>query len=245
MTLSSNDKPRFRPSQSRLIEEQIATTFFGRRKGKPLSPGQQALMEDVLPRISLNPTKPIDDIAAVFDHQPETIWMEIGFGGGEHIVRQAKTNPSVGLIGCEPFVNGVVKALTQMQAEDVSNIRIYDEDAAHILDWLPDASLDRLFILYPDPWHKKRHWKRRFVSDANLERIIRVLKPGALFRFASDIEPYVEWTLEHVARFPALEEIDGDPSARLQAWPDWQTTRYEEKAFREGRRPHYLTFRRK
>ena len=245
MTSATNDKPRFRPSQSRLLDEPIATAFFGRRKGKPISPTQQALMDDLLPRISLNPAKPVSDVATVFAHKPSAIWMEIGFGGGEHIVRQAKSNPDVGLIGCEPFVNGVVKALVQMREQDVSNIRVYDEDAAHILDWLPSASLDRLFLLYPDPWHKKRHWKRRFVSDANLERIIRVLKPGAQFRFASDIEAYVNWTLEHVSGVDALEEIDATPEKRLEAWPDWQTTRYEEKAFREGRRPHYLTFRRK
>ncbi len=236
--------PKFRPSQSRLIEKQIETSFFGRRKGKSLSPSQQRLMDELLPKISLNPTRPISSATALFDHAPKEVWMEIGFGGGEHLVRQAETNREIGLIGCEPFVNGVVKALAVIEERALENIRIYDEDAAHILDWLPEASLDKVFLLYPDPWHKKRHWKRRFVSDRNLERIARVLKPGGIFRFASDIETYVSWTLDHVGRCNALEERASSPEERLVAWPDWQRTRYEAKAFREGRKPQYLTFHR-
>ncbi|WP_394704495.1 tRNA (guanosine(46)-N7)-methyltransferase TrmB [uncultured Cohaesibacter sp.] len=245
MSPFSSEKPQFRPSQSRLIEKQIATSFFGRRKGKPLSPAQQKLIDELLPQISLNPTHPIDNIKAQFDHAPDEIWMEIGFGGGEHLIRQAINNSTVGLIGCEPFINGAVKALAAIDEKQIENIRLYDEDAAHILDWLPDASLDRIFLLYPDPWHKKRHWKRRFVSSQNLDRIARVLKPGGIFRFASDIEDYVEWTLEHVDGCAALSEECNAPEDRLIAWPDWERTRYEAKAFREGRRPQYLTFRRK
>ncbi|PLW76474.1 tRNA (guanosine(46)-N7)-methyltransferase TrmB [Cohaesibacter celericrescens] len=228
-----------------MIEEQIATAFFGRRKGKTLSPTQQNLIQDLLPALCLNPTKPIDDIHTVFDHNPSEIWMEVGFGGGEHMVRQAQNNPHVGMIGCEPFINGVVKALAAMSEASIGTIRLYDEDAAHILDWLPDASLDRFFLLYPDPWHKKRHWKRRFVSHKNLGRIIRVLKPGGIFRFASDIDTYIDWTLDHVASHASLQEECSDPSDRLDAWSDWQRTRYEEKAFREGRKPQYLSFVRK
>lgn len=178
MTPLSSEKPKFRPSQSRLIEKQIATSFFGRRKGKPLSPAQQKLIDELLPRISLNPTHPIEDIKGQFAHALNEVWMEIGYGGGEHLIRQATSNPTVGLIGCEPFINGAVKALAAINEKQIDNIRLYDEDAAHILDWLPEASLDRVFLLYPDPWHKKRHWKRRFVSSRNLDRIARVLKPG-------------------------------------------------------------------
>ena len=245
MTSFPSDKPKFRPSQSRLIENQIATSFFGRRKGKSLSPGQQKLVDELLPAISLNPTEPIGNLASLFSHEPKEIWMEIGFGGGEHLVRQAQTNPDVGLIGCEPFINGVVKALAVIDEQKIDNIRMYDEDAAHILDWLPEASLDRVYLLYPDPWHKKRHWKRRFVSSRNLERIIRVLKPGGIFRFASDIESYVDWTLEHVKGCDALSEQGADPAERQIAYPNWEQTRYEAKAFREGRKPQYLTFLRK
>ena len=242
MSTSATDKPRFRPARSRLVEEQIATAFFGRRKGKPLSQTQQRLVDELLPQISLNPTKPIADTDPIFSHAPTIIWMEIGFGGGEHMVRQALDNPDIGIIGCEPFINGVVKALSRIRADQIGNIRLYDEDAAHILDWLPQACLDRIFLLYPDPWHKKRHWKRRFVSDLNLKRFVRVLKPGGQFRFASDIEDYVDWTLEHVEAVPNLQELCQNPADRLVAWPDWQHTRYEEKAFREGRKPRYLTF---
>ncbi len=242
MSPTSSEKPNFRPSQSRLIEKQIATSFFGRRKGKPLSPSQQKLIDELLPRISLNPTVPISDIFAQFSNDPTEIWMEIGFGGGEHLVRQAGQNPHVGLIGCEPFINGAVKALAAIEEQGIDNIRMYDEDAAHILDWLPASSLDRIFLLYPDPWHKKRHWKRRFVSARNLERIARVLKPGGIFRFASDIKDYVSWTLDHVSGCDALSEQSGEVGERLVPWPDWQRTRYEAKAFREGRTPQYLTF---
>ena len=244
MIQPSLKKPSFRPSKSRLIDEQVATAFFGRRKGKPLSPTQQKLIDELLPKLSVNPSEPITDIKHAFAHNPAEIWLEIGFGGGEHMVRQAIDNPRVGIIGCEPFINGAVKALGQIEKEGVETIRLYDEDAAHVLDWLPDGSLDRIFLLYPDPWHKKRHWKRRFVSDKNLKRFVRVLKPGGLFRFASDIEDYVDWTLEHVSAIPELVEQGKRPEDRLVAWPDWKQTRYEEKAFREGRKPHYLSFRR-
>ena len=242
MTDTPDKTPNFRPSQSRLIEEQIATAFFGRRKGKPLSPTQQRLIDELLPSICVNPSVRVEDAASIFAHDPQSIWMEIGFGGGEHMIRQAMANPDVGLIGCEPFINGAVKAMAAIEKEGINNIRLYDEDAAHVLDWLPAASLDRIFLLYPDPWHKKRHWKRRFVSDINLKRFVRVLKPGGIFRFASDIDDYVEWTLEHVAAVPELVEQCKSPRERQIAWPDWKQTRYEAKAFREGRTPHYLTF---
>lgn len=244
MSQSRTDKPSFRPSQSRVIREQIATDFFGRRKGKPLSATQQRLVDDLLPRISLDPTTPFSGIESLFHQAPATLWMEIGFGGGEHLISQARANPEVGIIGCEPFLNGMVKALAQIESQGIANIRMYDEDAAHILDWLPSASLDRLFLLYPDPWHKKRHWKRRFVSEQNLRRIVRVLKPGGIFRFASDIESYVEWTLEHIEPVTELTECSEKAEDRLIPWPDWKRTRYEEKACREGRRSHYLTFQR-
>lgn len=244
MSQSRTDKPSFRPSQSRLIKEQIATDFFGRRKGKPLSVTQQKLVDELLPKISIDPTDAGADLKALFANAPSAIWMEIGFGGGEHLISQAGANPDIGIIGCEPFLNGMVKALAQIEIKGLENIRMYDEDAAHILDWLPEASLDRLFLLYPDPWHKKRHWKRRFVSDRNLRRMVRVLKPGGIFRFASDIESYVEWTLEHVEPVAELEECITQPEDRLKPWSDWKRTRYEDKAYREGRRPHYLTFQR-
>lgn len=237
--------PRQEQDQKLQSHEQApASSFFGRRKGKPLSPNQQGLLDDLLPRLRLDPTHPEKDLSTLFPNKPDRIWLEIGFGGAEHMASQAERNADVGMIGCEPFVNGVVKALSQIKERQIDNIRLYDEDAAHILDWLPEASIDRLFLLYPDPWHKKRHWKRRFVSSRNLDRFVRILKPGGIFRFASDIESYVEWTLEHVGKVPQLKEQCSDVAERLQPWPDWQRTRYEAKAYREGREPNYLTFMR-
>ena len=242
MTTPMPENPRFRPARSSMIETEMSTAFFGRRKGKTLSPTQQRLIDDLLPRLCVNPTEPIEDARTLFAHEPQGLWLEIGFGGGEHLVRQAESHPDKGLIGCEPFVNGMVKALSQLKDRAIGNVRLYDEDAAHILDWLPEGSLERIFLLYPDPWHKKRHWKRRFVSDQNLKRMVRVLKPGGVFRFASDIEDYVRWTLDHVAAIPQLEEQGTTQEERLTPWSDWLRTRYEEKAIREGRRPQYLEF---
>lgn len=220
------------------------SAFFGRRKGKPLSPRQQALMNERLPALLLDPTIPIKTPQTLFDAPKHKIWLEIGFGGAEHMMYQALENPQVGLIGCEPFVNGVSKAIDQIAEKAIDNIRLYNEDAAHILDWLPKGSIDKLFLLYPDPWHKKRHWKRRFVSNHNLERIIRVLKPGGYFRFASDIADYVDWTLDHIANQPLLKELGASSQERQTPYPDWKRTRYEAKAYREGRIPQYLEFER-
>lgn len=218
------------------------SAFFGRRKGKPLSPRQQAQMDACLPKLLLNPGEPLEAAKDLFKPKKQEIWLEIGFGGAEHMVYQALENPDIGLIGCEPFVNGVCKAIDQIAANDIENIRLYNEDAAHILDWLPASSIDKLFLLYPDPWHKKRHWKRRFVSNRNLERIIRVLKPGGHFRFASDIEDYVNWTLDHIENHSALKELGPTAEERKMPYPDWKRTRYEAKAYREGRVPQYLEF---
>ncbi len=226
------------------VMEEKKSAFFGRRKGKPLSPRQQALLDKRLPDLLLDPTVPIKDAKSLFDEPRQAIWMEIGFGGAEHMSYQAMENPQVGLIGCEPFVNGVSKAVDQIAAHDIQNIRLYNEDAAHVLDWLPKGSIDKLFLLYPDPWHKKRHWKRRFVSHHNLERIIRVLKPGGIFRFASDIADYVDWTLEHIEKHPKFRELGASKEQRQQPYLDWKRTRYEAKAYREGRIPQYLEFER-
>ncbi len=227
----------------RAVEEK-KSAFFGRRKGKPLSPRQQALLDERLPGLLLDPSVPIENAQTLFDGSKRAVWLEIGFGGAEHMSYQALENPHVGLIGCEPFVNGVSKAVDQIAAHDIQNIRLYNEDAAHVLDWLPVGSIDKLFLLYPDPWHKKRHWKRRFVSHHNLERIIRVLKHGGIFRFASDIADYVDWTLEHIQKHPQLKELGATPEQRQEPYPDWKRTRYEAKAYREGRIPQYLEFER-
>ncbi len=161
--------------------------FFGRRKGHKLRKQQAGLYEELLPKLSLNIAQaPPRDLASLFPFKPEQLQLEIGFGGGEHLLHEARNHPSTGLIGCEPFINGMAKMLAVIANEKIQNIRLFASDALYLLEWLPAASLDRIDILYADPWPKKRHWKRRFISDENVARFARVLKPGGTLRFASD-----------------------------------------------------------
>ncbi|ENQ70004.1 tRNA (guanine-N(7)-)-methyltransferase [Brucella melitensis CNGB 1076] len=220
-----------------------AGNFFGRRHGKPLRPHQSNLFEDLLPRLKLDLATPApQDLRSLFEAPVETVRMEIGFGGGEHLHHESGRYPQPGFIGVEPFINGMAKMLAALDQAPRPNLRLYDEDATAVLDWLPDASLAGIDLFYPDPWHKRRHWKRRFVSDANLDRFARVLKPGAKFRFASDIEHYVNWTLQHCRRHAAFDWQAESPADWNDAYEGWPGTRYEAKAFREGRRAAYLTF---
>ena len=220
-----------------------AGNFFGRRHGKPLRNHQKNLFEDILPRLKIDVEKSApQDLCTLFEAKVDAVRLEIGFGGGEHLHHETGRYPQTGFIGVEPFVNGMAKMLAALDGEPRSNLRLYDEDATAVLDWLPDASLSGIDLFYPDPWHKRRHWKRRFVSDANLDRFARVLKPGAKFRFASDIEHYVNWTLQHCRRHPAFDWQAKGPSDWNDAYEGWPGTRYEAKAFREGRRAAYLAF---
>jgi tRNA (guanine-N7-)-methyltransferase len=202
-------------------------------------------MATALPSLSLDLNEaPPDDAASLFPHRPARIVMEIGFGGAEHLIAEAKREPAAGFIGVEPFVAGLAKAVSAIVEQQVPNVRLFGNDAALVLDWLPPQSLEEVDLLYPDPWPKKRHWKRRFVSKENLDRIARALKPGGVFRFASDIPSYVEWTLMHLiadARFAWTAEMATDWT---QPYPHWPGTRYEAKALREGRVPTYLQFTR-
>ncbi|MTI44666.1 tRNA (guanosine(46)-N7)-methyltransferase TrmB [Roseibium hamelinense] len=220
-------------------------SFYGRRKGKPLSPRRTALMEDVLPkmRLDLHASAP-SDIRTLFSSKVDAVWIEVGFGGGEHLLHRARENPGVGIIGIEPFIGSMAKVVAAISDENIRNVRLYDDDAAHILDWLPPDSVDLAYQLYPDPWPKKRHWKRRFVNTENLNRYARVLKHGSEFRFASDIDTYVDWTLQHCRDHPAFEWAAETASDWRVPWSNWPGTRYEAKALREGRVPRYLTFRR-
>lgn len=218
---------------------------YGRRKGHRLSPRKTRLMDELLPRLRLDlEAPPPASLAKLFARPVSQIWLEIGFGAGEHLAWQAAANPDIGFIGCEPFINGVAALLGEIDTDGLANIRIWDGDAREVLDWLGDGSLDRVFILYPDPWPKTRHHKRRLISPQTLDALARVMKPGAQLRIGSDIDDYVRATLEAVfagGHFEWLAERPGDWRTRP---PDWPQTRYEKKALREGRKGHSLIFRR-
>lgn len=217
--------------------------FFGRRRGKTLRPLQAAALEDGLSlyRVDLDHPAP-SDVGTLFDANVGDVRLEIGFGGGEHLLHEAARYPGTGFIGVEPFVNSMAKMTASLGEQPLANLRLYDDDATRLLDWLPAASLSGIDLLYPDPWPKKKHWKRRFVSQANLGRFARVLRKGGTFRFASDIDSYVNWTLlACAAHGDFMWQATGAESWR-KPYPGWPGTRYEAKAVREGRRSAYLTF---
>ncbi|ACL60735.1 tRNA (guanosine(46)-N7)-methyltransferase TrmB [Methylobacterium nodulans] len=217
--------------------------FYGRRKGKRLRAGQEERIAALLPRLRVPAEGPLDP-AALFPHPVSALWLEIGFGGGEHLAAQARAHPEIGFIGCEPFVNGVAKLLRRVDDDGLANVRLWDRDAMELLPRLPDASVERVFLLYPDPWPKRRQRKRRFVSNESLAEIARVLAPGGSFRFASDIDDYAGWTLVRAARAPHLRWTAERATDWTTPWADWPGTRYEAKAIAQGRRPSYLTFAR-
>jgi tRNA (guanine-N7-)-methyltransferase len=217
--------------------------FFGRRKGHKLRPQQAALFDTLLPRLALDlacPRPP--DLRVLFRRPVEAVHLEIGFGGGEHLIAEAEQHPHIGFIGVEPFVNGMAKALAAIEARGLSNIRLHFGDAIFLLDWLPHNSLARVDLIYPDPWPKRRHWKRRFVQDATLAAMTRVLILGGEFRFVSDIPDYAAWTLQHGLRAEGLEWTATRADDWRQPWPGFTSTRYEAKAKRAGRLPCYLVF---
>ncbi len=218
--------------------------FFGRRKGKSLRPRQAALTANLLPHLRVNlEALPPPREAVAAEHRD--LWLEIGFGGGEHLASDAQSHPDILFIGCEPFVNGVAKLVSTIDEKQIPNILIHDGDALQILRALPEASLGRVTILYPDPWPKFGQRKRRFISPETIEQMARTLRDGEEVRFATDIDDYSGWTL---ARFQASESFDWNVREAKDwktPWAGWPGTRYEAKAFREGRTPAYLTFVRK
>ncbi|MEM5471195.1 tRNA (guanosine(46)-N7)-methyltransferase TrmB [Hoeflea sp. AS60] len=219
--------------------------FYGRRRGKTLKAPQAEALSALLPVLKLDLSSPPPSLfSELWPNPVSATRLEIGFGGGEHLLHRAQENPGTGFIGVEPFVNSMAKMLAGLESEGLENIRLYDDDATRVLDWLPDASLDRIDLLYPDPWPKKKHWKRRFVSRLNLDRFARVLKPGGRFGFASDIDTYINWTLAHIAAHPEFEWTARTASDWREPWEGWPGTRYEAKAIREGRTPCYLEFER-
>jgi tRNA (guanine-N7-)-methyltransferase len=221
--------------------------FFGRRKGHKLRAHQLDLVEQLLPRLAFDISGPrprdFSGLAEPFDRTVDDVRLEIGFGGGEHLIAEALAFPNVGFIGCEPYVNGMAKILSQIEAHNIANIRLFAGDAAELLAWTPPRSLARIDLIHPDPWPKRRHWKRRFVQDATVAAMARILKPSGEFRFVSDIDTYCAWTLAHLLRAPDFAWTAERASDWKQPWPDYTMTRYGRKAEREGRKAAYLRFR--
>jgi len=221
--------------------------FYGRRHGKTLRDSQKQALESDLGAQTLrgagweeNPNRNLLDLKAIFRNRP--VWLEIGFGGGEHMVHLAQQYPEVGLIGCEPFINGVAMLLTHLQEASADNIRIHADDARHLFDVLPEGSIERAYLLYPDPWPKARHHRRRFVTPDHLIPLCRVMAKGAELRVATDISDYVRQTLKEVPQAGFEQVMDATADIHTP-WKGWSSTRYERKAQRAGRPAHYLVFR--
>lgn len=218
--------------------------LYGRRQAKPLKERQATLMETLLPKVSVTlPDEGTIDPSTLFPAAKQ-IWLEVGFGGGEHMAWQAAQNPDIGLIGAEPFINGIAKALVHLDDGGLNNVRLHHGDARELIEHLPDQCLTRLFVLHPDPWPKARHHKRRVINQWFLEQAVRLLKPGSQFRLASDIPDYITWTLMHARAQPGLRWSASEMRDWTDCPADWPQTRYEAKALREGRTPTYLTFER-
>lgn len=218
--------------------------WYGRRLGKPLRQNRKRLIEDLLPQIRLDPEP--DQIPArledLFPRPVKEVWLEIGFGGGEHLAGQAEQNPDVGFIGCEPFINGVASLLKQVEEKKLDNVRVYDDDVRHFFPLLPASGLTRIFILFPDPWPKTRHHRRRIVKAETVPEYARMLKDGGELRFASDHQEYVCWALWHFLRSPDLTWTANRADDWRNPPDDWVETRYEQKARAKGDDPAYLRF---
>lgn len=216
--------------------------FFGRRKGKRLRAGQDELIQHRLPALRVTPGAAP---ASLFPgREGRETWLEIGFGGGEHLAAQARAHRDINFIGCEPFVNGMAKLLATIDHEKLDNIRLWDDDVTKLLPTLPEGCFSRVYILYPDPWPKRRQRKRRLVSDAMLHELARVMRKGAELRFASDIDDYIGWVLARALRSSDFRWTATRAEDWRKPYEGWPGTRYEAKALREGRVPSYLTFER-
>lgn len=220
--------------------------FYGRFKGKSLSARQHGSLHTEFEKYSLknisweeNSKRKKIKLSEVFNEK--SVWLEIGFGGGEHLVHQAKLNPDIGFIGCEPYQNGVAKLMGKLSADPRKNIKLYDGDVRNMFDVLAKNSISKVFLLYPDPWPKKRHHRRRFVTQEFLAPLYETMKPGSILRIATDIEDYVRQALQEVPK-AGFQWLAKDASDWRDPWQDWVSTRYEIKALKEARTPHYLTF---
>lgn len=218
---------------------------YGRRKGKPLSARKERLIGEFLPLLRLDLKRAVPNrMAELFADPVGEVWLEIGFGSGEHLLWQAEHHKDVGLIGCEPFLNGLATLLGAVEDRGLATIRVHDGDAREVLDWLPDRSVGRIFLLFPDPWPKKRQLKRRLLSPETVGELARVLTPGGELRFASDDSDYAAQALVLMSQSGAFRWLAARPSDWRGRPGDWPETRYERKALCEGRKPAYLRFER-
>jgi tRNA (guanine-N7-)-methyltransferase len=226
-------------------EPHPARAFFGRRKGHKLRARQAELVESFLPRLAVDMAQPPPaDLAALFAVPVDDVALEIGFGGGENMIAQATARPRTGVIGVEPFVNGMAKALAAIEAAELRNIRLHFDDATTLMAWLPSASLARIDLIHPDPWPKRRHWKRRFVQETTVAQFARILRRSGELRFATDIADYAAWTLRHFIQSADFTWTAERADDWRKPWPDFTGTRYNAKAAREQRPTCFLIFRR-
>jgi tRNA (guanine-N7-)-methyltransferase len=238
---ASRPRRRFETGVQTLSLPPPSSRFYGRRKGRPLRRRKGVLLKTLLPQVQIVlPEKDSLVPHALFTHPSKAIWLEIGFGGGEHLAAQARNNPEIGLIGCEPFLNGIANLLGHIETQQLTNVRIFPDDARRILDAMPGACIDRCFVLFADPWPKARHKTRRFIGSENIPRLARVLAPGAELRLATDDEKLAAWMKA------CLLESDDFKLVRLAMEPpeDWIQTRYEHKALEAGRAPIYMSYKR-
>ncbi len=221
------------PTQRRLL--------YGRRRGRRLRPGQRGLVDDLLPSLGLGlPPSGRLDRRALFVRPPQSVCLEIGFGGGEHLAALAERHPEIGFIGCEVFENGIAKMLAEIRRRRLGNVRLYVDDARLLIAALPESSIAGVIILFPDPWPKERHKKRRIVSHETLDALARIMTDGAELRLATDDPEYFGWMLERVTGHPAFAWLGRRAADWRERPPDWPPTRYEEKARAAGRTPLFL-----
>jgi len=222
-----------------------ARAFFGRRKGHKLRPNQARLVETLLPRLALDLSRPAPvALQTLFPGPVRAVHLEIGFGGGEAMTAQAREAPDIGVIGVEPYANGMAKALAVIERDYLGNIRLHFDDAAGLIAWLPEASLARIDLIHPDPWPKRRHWKRRFIQDETIVQLARILHSGGEFRFVTDIADYAAWTLQRFMRSGIFEWTAVRADDWRNPWPGFTSTRYNAKAANERRSSCFLIFRR-
>lgn len=221
--------------------------FYGRRHGRPLRPARARLVETLLPRLTLTleAAASLPTLSALFETAPEQLWLEVGFGAGEHLAAQAAARPEIGFLGAEVFVNGIASLLARIDREGLRNVRIYQGDGRDLLEALPEAALARAAVLFPDPWPKTRHQRRRILQPETLDHLARVLRDGGELRLATDDPDYLAWMLEKTTAHPAFGWLARRAADWRERPADWPPSRYEQKALARGARPTYLRFRRR